>query len=245
MKHYLYIDESGVPTNPIDKNNQLKSRTPSVFCLGGIIVDEKQKEFFECEYKRLFDDYFGSLGLISNFKLHYSELRMQGNPYSLIGIEKSRELTYEIFEIIQKSNAKLLSFTIDLIGHYKKYTTPINPLVYGLIILFERFFNYVKEENIQDTSIIYERFDKRMRDSVYRAHQRLKKTNFRTKLNLNEIIPYIENGDPIKEPILQFTDFWTYLPFIKEKSFLDIRNYSKQYYNFDTEHNAGNTAIRY
>ena len=45
MKNYLYIDESGIPGNPIDKNGLLKPRTPRVFCLGGIIVDEQQRKF--------------------------------------------------------------------------------------------------------------------------------------------------------------------------------------------------------
>ena len=245
MEYYLYIDESGTATNPIDDNNQLKYRTPRVFCLGGIIVNEKEKQYFESEHKRLLNDYFKDLKLASNFKLHYNELRMMNYPYSSIGPKRSQQLVDEFFEIIKKSDAKLLSCTIDLIGHYKKYTTPVNPLVLGLIRLVERFFDYTKEKNVKNTSIIYERFNKAIRECVYRDYKTHEQTNFKTRLNFKEIIHDIHDGDPTKEPVLQFTDFWTYLPFIKEKTFLDVQDFVKQYYNFTSQGNGGNFTIRY
>ena len=245
MKKYLYIDESGIPDNPVDQNGQRKARTPRVFCLGGIIVDEQQKQFFENEYKRLLEDYFKGLELEPKFKLHYNELRMGYTPYAVIGRERSLQLEKEIFEIIKKSDAKLLSFTLDLIGHYENYNQPFNPLAFGLIVLFERFINHMKEENIKTGSIIYERFNRGLRELVYKQHKDIQKTKFRTRLNLDKIIKYIEDGDPTKEPILQFADFWAYLPFLNERSFLDVQDYSEQHYSFNTERNAGNVSIRY
>ncbi len=45
MGYFLYIDESGKPTNPVDNDGNVKPRTDRVFCLGGIIVNEEQKNF--------------------------------------------------------------------------------------------------------------------------------------------------------------------------------------------------------
>ena len=129
------------------------------------------------------------------------------------------------------------------LGIIKKQPAPVNPLAFGLIILIEKFLNYARDENIKDVVIIYERFNKGMRESVYRECQFLEKTNFKTKLYLKKLIHHVNNGDPVKEPVLQFTDFWTCLPFMKEKSFLDIQDYAKQYYNFTDEQNGGNVAI--
>lgn len=245
MEKYLYIDESGVPDNPLDKNGKQKLKVPRVFCLGGIIVDKNQKQFLENEYKRLIEDYFTGIELGSNFKLHYNPLRMGDSPYSDIGKERSQQLKTEIFEIIKKSDAKLLSFTLDLIGHYKKYATPVNPLALGLIVLFERFVNHAQKENIKTGYIIYERFNKGLRNLVYENYKFLEKTKFKTKLDLNKIIKSIIDGDPTKEPILQFTDFWTCLPFLNEQNFLDVQDYVQQYHNFNTERDAGNVSIRY
>ena len=246
MKNYLYIDESGIPDNPLDENGNQKLRTPRVFCLGGIIVNDEQKQFLESEHKRLLDDYFKGLELEPNFKLHYNPLRMGHTPYAIIGRENSQKLEREIFSILKKSNAKLISFTLDLIGHYQYYATrPLNPLAYGLIIMFERLISYAKNNGVDTASIIYELFDKGLKELVHREHKFIQGTKFRTNLKLDEIIKHIENGDPSKEPILQFADFWAYVPFLKERSFLDVRDYSEQYYNFNKSRNDGNVSIRY
>ena len=246
MKTYLYIDESGIPTNPLDEIGNQKPRTTRVFCLGGIIVDEEQKKFLESEHKRLLEDYFKGIELEPNFKLHYNPLRMGHTPYALIGRERSQKLEREIFCILKKSNAKLLSFTLDLFRHYQYYHThPVNPLAFGLIIIFERLVSYMHSENRNDVNVIYEQFNKGLRELVYKEHLFLQDTKFRTNLNLNKIIKFIENGDPVKEPILQFADFWAYIPFLKERSFLEVEDYSKQYYNFNARRNDGNVSIRY
>lgn len=44
MDHFLYIDESGDPANPIDKQGQRKLRSSLIFCLGGILVNDEQKK---------------------------------------------------------------------------------------------------------------------------------------------------------------------------------------------------------
>ena len=132
--------------------------------------------------------------------------------------------------------------TINLIGHYKKSAKSVNPLVLGLIMLVERFFDYTKEKNVKNTSIIYERFNKAIRECVYQDYKLLEQTDFKTRLNFKEII---RDGDPTKEPVLQFTDFWTYLPFIKEKTFLDVQDFVKRYYNSSNQGNCGNITIRY
>ena len=247
MDNFLYIDESGKPTNPVDSCGNLKPRTDRVFCLGGVIVNEKQKTFLENEHKRLLEDYFKGLELESTFKLHYNELRMGFTPYAIIGKERSIQLEKEIFSILHQSSARLLSFTIDLIGHYKYYTKhPISPLALGLIILFERLSDYMVTEKVHSVKIIYERFNKGLRESVYQEHKFLQTTNFKTHLDLNKIIKYIHDGDPVKEPILQFADFWAYLPFLKERSHQDIQDYSNQYYNFNNIPNyGGNVSFRY
>lgn len=92
MSHYLYIDESGSPGNPNNVTKMSKLRVSKVFCLGGILVDTNQKEFFESEHKRLFETYFRDHSN-TDFKLHYNELRMGYIPYSSIGRERESTKT--------------------------------------------------------------------------------------------------------------------------------------------------------
>ena len=241
---YLYIDESGVPTNPLDKYGKLQPRTPRVFCLGGIVVEERQKQFLENEHKRLFKKYFPSHEL-TDFKLHYHELREGSKHYAKLEPEKLFELTHEIFGIIQRSDATLLSVTIDLIEHYKTdQSNLVSPHVLALISLLDRFFHYVISQNNDNTSIIYERFDRTLRKRAYEQYLFLQKTEYGTKSKWGKIIKLIRDGDPIKEPVLQFADFWTYLPFAKEKGHLDIQDFAHMYYRFDDAKIGGNVTIR-
>ena len=245
MVHSLYIDESGDPANPIDADGNRKLRSSTVFCLGGIIVDEQQKQFFENEHKRLLSTYFSGVDLEENFKLHYNPLRMNQIPYSNIGRSNILKLEREIFSIIQKSKSTLLSVTIELESHYKRYDNPINPLSYCMICLLERVQRYMLDNNVSSIKVVYERFTKSQRDRVFKDQNYLKSVGFQTNIDLNKLSNYIHNGDPIKEPVLQFADFWTYLPYIKEKSYLDVeRNFSHQYYNYSTGTMRGNYEIR-
>lgn len=202
---------------------------------------------FEAEHKRLISTYFSGVQLDSKFKLHYNPLRMDKPPYCDIGRNNVLKLENEIFSIIKNSGAKLLSFTIDLEDHYKFYKKhPVNPLAYGLICLLERLRYYMRDNDIKSTKVIYERFTTGLRDMVYKEQNFLKGTEFKASLDLNKLFRYIYNGDPIKELVLQFADFWAYLPYIKEKGLLEIeKNYSNQYYNYNTEKKRGNVTIRY
>ena len=255
--HYLYIDESGVST--------FKNMKQPVFCLGGILVDEQQKAFFESEYDKLMDTYFKIISLPEGSKLHYSSLRMRVCPYNHMTEQTRLELEKEVFEIIKNSKAKLFSFTIDLVGHYTNYNKPIDPLAYGLICMLERLSYCKQDEDIKEVRIIYERFNRTQRMQIATTYKYLEHTGFHTSLDLNKLPGDIESGDPTKEPLLQFTDFWTYLPYIRERYRLDPskyseetyvcenkemsrpyieKNFSDQIYNYDIPLKRGNVVIR-
>ena len=244
----LYIDESGDPANPIDENGNKKLRSSRIFCLGGIIADENQQRFLKNKHKYLLDTYFSEIELGEKFKLHYNPLRMYQSPYSDLGRHKVLKLENEIFSIIRESKVTLLSFTIELEQHYKAYANPVNPLAIGLIYLIERLDLYMTNNNITTVNIFYEKFTNSMQDEMFKQHNFLNtSTRFKTKLDLKKLCRYINNGDPIKEPILQFADFWTYLPYAREKSRLDEVDFSKQYYNYDVDYKMkrGNVIVRY
>lgn len=246
MTYRLYIDESGDTANPINESGDRKLRSSMVFCLGGILVDETQKQFFEMEHKRLLSTYFTGIDLGENFKLHYNPLRMNLPPYSNIGRARVLELEDEVFRIIQKSHAVLFSFTIDLENHYQKYARPINPLAYGLNCMLERLLYYMEDNDIDSAGVVYERFTHSLRDVVRREQKYLvEETKFKTKPELHKLFRYIKNGDPTKEPVLQFADFWTYLPYIEEKSSLELeKKFSEQYYNYNKNTRRGKVRIR-
>lgn len=129
-------------------------------------------------------------------------------------------------------------------AHYERETTSnIEPMTLGLITLLKQFLYYAKEQNIQNYSIIYEKFTSGMRERVYQD------CKFHTAkpihgFSLDAVINSIKNGDPIKEPVLQFADFWTHIPFLQERSYLDIRGWARQYCRIDSDGYAGNVAIR-
>ena len=242
---FLYIDESGTSENPMDTNGNRVLRRTLVFCLGGLIVTRKQRDFFKDEHHRLIKTYFSNVTLSSNFKLHYYDLRMCKSPYKEIGSRNRKKLEQDIFSTIKKSGAKLLSFTIDLEDHYKQYPTPFDPLGYGLLCMLERFVNYMNNFQIKKARIIYERFDRHMRNRVYRTSKAMKNTRLSTRIDLDKLSGYINEGDPRIETTLQFADFWAYLPFNEECRWLQVYEFRSHYYNYDAPINAGNIKIRY
>ena len=113
METTLYIDESGDPANPLDKNGNFKLRSSTVFTLGGLIVSDSQKKFLEEQHKTLIEKYFQNIPLTANFKLHSNLLRMNEFPYNQLERKDVLCLEDEIFTYIKKSGASLISFSID------------------------------------------------------------------------------------------------------------------------------------
>ena len=188
--------------------------------------------------------YFSDVRLDSSFKLHYYDLRMCNDPYDKIGSVNRRKLERDIFSIIKKSNARLLSFIIDLEDHYNYYADPFDPLSYGLLCMVERLRSYMTDFNIKQSQIIYERFDRHLRNRVYVASKKMKKANVQ-KANLGNLSKYVCYGDPREEVVLQFVDFWAYLPFNEECKRLQVYEFRLKYYNYNKPKNAGNIRITY
>jgi len=241
----LYIDESGDPANPIDENGNLKLRSSTVFTLGGLIVSDSQKKFLEEQHKTLIEKYFKDIPLPSNFKLHSNPLRMNLFPYNQLDRKEVLNLEHEIFTHIKKSGASLISFSIDLVGHYQYYVKhAVNPLAFGLIVLIERLLYFMRANKIKSANVVYERFTESLRDMVHKEQNYLRNTNFKTNIDLKKLFTFVDSGDPTKEIVLQYADFWAYIPFNKLRSEIRMEGFSN-IFNYNTEIKRGNVEIKY
>lgn len=153
-----------------------------------------------------------------------------------------------MFDLIKKSDCHLLSVTINLERHCKKYYTPANPKAYAMLIILERFQDFL-EENGADGRAIYEKFNKKTRKKIERTIVGLKEIlRLRNYKELNNIRGHVENGDPNTSPILQLADFFVYAVWIKsitsdssKNRWLSIKN---KYYRLDYGwYKAGNVKI--
>ena len=229
-KYFCYIDESGDSANPIDSNGDQILRSSLVYTIAAILVDEKTKLSMEKEHEKIIKEYFGGVDLPSNFYLHYNELRQNEFPYNTLKGNKKLCLTVDIFKVIQKSQCVLFSSTLDLESHYKQYSMPIHPQVYTLTTFLERLLSYMNQNNIKSVHVEYERFNHSLRDNCIKKYEEIKKyTNFRTKLNVSEALKLISNGDPCISKILQFADFWAFIPYSKKLAELNFNKFKNNF----------------
>ena len=213
--YYLYIDESGDVGDYLDKNNQIIKGSSKFFTLAGIIVSKDEKRKMECETNKMIDEYFNKGLLDKNFKLHYHPLRMKLSPYDQLSDEMRKHLADNVFHIIKKSDCALLSVSINLERHCKKYYIPANPQAYAMLIMLERFQDFLEEHDGEGRAI-YERFNKKTRKKVERTMTGLREVlRLRHYKAPNNIRGHVVNGDPKIHPILQLTDFFAYATWIK------------------------------
>ena len=246
--YYLYIDESGDMGKYKDNNSPNIDGTSKFFTLAGIIVDRDEQKNMEDKTNNMIDDYFDRGSLDENFKLHYNPLRNKEPPYDQLSDEKRHHLTEDAFTIIKKSDCVLLSVTINLERHYERYPNLVNPQAYAMLIMLERFQDFLEEKNGEGKAI-YERFNRKTRKKVEHAMEGLH-VSFRLRhyKELSHIRGHVENGDPKIHPILQLVDFFAYTVWIRRTT--DFRKEDRwntlkhKYFNLDGGlHKAGNVII--
>lgn len=84
--------------------------------------------------------------------------------------------------------------------------------------MLERF-QYFLEDNNESGEAVYERYNSRVRKNVELLHAHLKDSpSFPQYTNFSNIVGSIKDGDPLLEPVLQFADFFAYIPWITRSS---------------------------
>ncbi len=214
--YYLYIDESGDAGDYLDKHNKVIDGSSKFFTLAGIIVDDILKIKLNNEINSISNRYFSKTILPENFKIHYHPLRNKRPPYDKLLDTQRFQLANDMFELIKKSNCHLLSVTINLDSHCTKYGMSADPKAYAILILLERFQDFLEEHDAEGRAI-YEKFNKKARKKTERTIKGLKEIlQFRHYKKLDNIRGHVENGDPKTSPILQLADFFAYAVWIKQ-----------------------------
>ena len=157
--------------------------------------------------------------VVNTVKLHYHPLIQNAPPYNRLSGEDRLRLADGMFQIICNSPCKLLSVTIDLEEYYNKYGKLLAvPKAYAMLMMLERFQDFLEPEGLQGV-VIYERFNRRERRRIEVAMKALQGLlRFRHRVELNNIVGKIRDGDPLKEPILQLADFFAYATQIKYRT---------------------------
>lgn len=242
--YYLYLDESGKPTNYRDNDGNIILGNSRYFTLGGIAVNKDAKQKFQEIYKQIMSTYFDGIEIKTNFKLHYNELRMLQDPYDKITKNQRLRLENDVFNAIKSIDCKLFSVTIDLDSHYKQYSEPIFPMALALWYIFERFQYFVGNEETTGIAV-YERFTESLRNKVNKEWKKLAEyKGFPKPTNFPDLKRDIENGDPTKEFMLAFADFFVYLPWNRKISNAKWKSLNQKYYSLNSRSRfSGNVEI--
>lgn len=217
--YYLFIDESGDAGDYLDKDGKIIEGSSKYFTLGGIIVHENQVKNMNLAVKSIIEKYFKGIQLPKNFKLHYHKLRHGRYPFSELANNVRKQLSDDIFDIIKETECTLLSVTINLDRHCKKYKEKAaDPMAYSMLIMLERFQDFLEEENGEGIAI-YERFNQRLRRKVEYTWSWLKYAlSWRHYKKLKNIKGKVKNGEPKTDPILQISDFFAFSVWTKKTS---------------------------
>lgn len=213
--YYFYIDESGVEGLVADPTK--KNFDSDWFTAGGIIVNDDAKQKFEHIQHTIIDDCFTSKGiqLPPDFKLHYREMRQKVYPYDQLSDQERWGIANTIFDSINSIDCKLVSTTIHKPSHEANYEWSVNVRAYTLLLCLERFQYFLEDVNGEGRAI-YERFTNNLRRKMSGELYRLQAIpTFPYFTNLDKIKGKVRNGDPTREVILQFSDFFVYAPHIK------------------------------
>ena len=117
-----------------------------------------------------------------------------------------------------------------------------------MLIMLERFQDFLKENNANG-SVIYERYNHRLRRKVDHTLSWLRFALYsRNYRDLDNIIGSVKNGDPSLEPILQLSDFFAYSVWIRSVSDYKAANrwesLKHKYYNLNAGwYKSGNVEI--
>ncbi len=215
LLYRLYIDESGDLGDYLDENYQVIDGSSRFFTLAGIIASDNEKEALDDAVGLTIDKYFKDIQLPERFKLHYHPLRNSCYPYDRLSDMQRRRLADDVFDMIRESDCVLLSVTIDLKHHCKRYSIPADPQSYAMLIMLERFQDFL-EEHGGTGEAVYERLNKKARKKAERVMAGLREVlRFRHHKELSSISGRIINGDPKKHPILQLADFFAYAVWIR------------------------------
>jgi len=248
LLYHLYIDESGDLGDYLDESYRVIRGSSGFFTLAGIIVSDDEKERLDGAIRLAIDRYFSSIPLPERFKLHYHPLRNKRDPYDKLSDTQRKTLADDVFDMIRRSDCALLSVTIDLKRHRKKYLIPADPQSYAMLIMLERFQDFL-EENGGVGEAVYERFNKRARKRAERTMTGLREVlRFRHYRELSNISGHIRNGDPKTQPILQLADFFAYATRIRsttdKKSEERWQSIKGKYFRLDHGwYKAGNVEI--
>ena len=243
--YYLYLDESGKPARYRDEQGKVILENSRYFTLGGIAVNDDSLEKFHSVYSTIVNTYFSGITLSETFKLHYNSLRMLESPFDRLSRKQILQLEHDVFDAIFSIDCKLFSVTLDLDYHYSLYGgTAIFPMSLTLRYILERFQYFL--EQIGDTGkAIYEMFTESLRDKVYKDWKILDGyPNFPRPTNFSNLKKTVETGDPTREPMLAFADFFVYLPWNRKTSNAKWQEFVPKYYNpYAPNFRSGNVEI--
>ncbi|RJG26724.1 DUF3800 domain-containing protein [Paenibacillus thiaminolyticus] len=111
------------------------------FTLTGVIVDQNRYDELkrvvnEVKFKHWDQGLYRHNGREKRICFHSRDIRKKSYPFNNIDPEI---LTYDLTNMIESVNAKIISCHIDKLAHYKRYINPIHPYHIAVQFILERY----------------------------------------------------------------------------------------------------------
>ena len=150
--HLCYFDE-----------NKHSKENPN-FLIGGIVVQDKRAQGLEDTLSQIAFNFFGTRSLSLQNELHGKDLfHGKGNAKGR-KLEDRVSVFRDVANFISKNDIEIRIINIDVDSHRKKYAYPTPEYKLGLMLILERFCEYL--DKIDDIGVVFGDYES---DEVTRA----------------------------------------------------------------------------
>lgn len=139
--HLTYFDE-----------NKYSEDNPYFF-IGGFLVSEEKVLDLEKTLTQIQYNFFGSSSLRKDTEFHGKEMFHGKAHFKGIKLSKRVQLFKDLTTFIINNELPIRMICIDVKSHRKKYTFPIPEYRLGLMLILERFCDYLEEVN--DIGVVF------------------------------------------------------------------------------------------
>lgn len=144
--YLLYFDE-----------NKYTEENP-FFYIGGIIVDGSKTTPIETVLSQIQYNFFGTSALTKESEFHGKDIFQGKGNYKNRKLTDRIKLLDDISSIIVNNKLSIRLINIDVKGHRKKYSYPIPEYRLGLMLLLERYCDYL--DNVNDMGLVFGDYEK-------------------------------------------------------------------------------------
>jgi len=143
--------------------NKYSEQSP-LFYIGGILLADRSVSALESELGQIQYNFFGTTALSRATEMHGKELFHRKGPFKRRSLAERLRLLHDIGAFLVTNKIPIRLVCIDVAAHRDRYRYPEPEYHLGLMLILERFCDYLEQQ--QDVGLVFGDYEK---DEITRA----------------------------------------------------------------------------